>query len=69
MMPVFSVVRKTHKEEPGDVHKYSVNLRSPEGHTMKLVVDEAGFESFLTGDTISVAWSPYQRKLEEVARP
>ena len=68
-MPVFSVVRKTHREEPGDVHRYTVNLKSPEGHSMRLVVDEAMYGSYMTGDTVSVSWSPYQRRLQEVATP
>ena len=66
-MPVFSVVRKTHKEEPGEVHRYTVVLRSPEGHSLRLVVDELVYGSFSTGDSVSVSWSPTGR-LSEVSR-
>lgn len=64
-MPVFTVVKKTHVEEIGGVDKFTVNLKSPEGFTMKLKVDEAEYDSYRTGDTVSVSWSPYQKKLTE----
>jgi len=67
-MPIFTVVSKTHKEEPGDRHKYNVTLKCPEGHSLKLLVTEADFPSYVIGDTVDVKWGFYQRRLMEAER-
>ena len=66
-MPVFTVVGKTHEEEPGAIHRYSVTLRCPEGHVLKLLVTEAEFEGYIVGDAFDVKWGFY-RCLSELTR-
>lgn len=68
MTPIFKVVKKNHAEKTGDNHAYQVVMRSPEGHMLRLVVGNEEFEGYMVGDTVSVEWGPYQRKLEEAAR-
>lgn len=67
-MPLFKVVKKNHAEKTGDNHAYQVVMKSPEGHMLRLVVGDEEFEGFVVGDTVSVEWGAYQRKLEESAR-
>ena len=63
-MPLFKVVRKLHAEKTGDNHAYQVVLKSPEGHMLRLVVGDEEFDGYVVGDTVSVEWGAYQRKLE-----
>lgn len=63
-MPLFKVVKKNHAEKTGDNHAYQVVLKSPEGHMLRLVVGDEEFDGYVVGDTVSVEWGAYQRKLE-----
>ena len=67
-MPIFTIVSKTHKEEPGDRHQYTVTLKCPEGHTLKLLVTETDFEGYMIGDAVDVKWGIYQSTLPEVLK-
>ncbi len=64
-MPLFTVVTKTHQEKPGDQHRYTVTLKCPEGHTLKLLVTESDFLGYIIGDSVDVKWGRFQRRLEE----
>lgn len=64
-MPLFKVVRKLHAEKTGDNHAYQVVMKSPEGHMLRLVVGDEEFDGYVVGDTVSVEWGAYQRKLED----
>ena len=61
---MFKVVKKNHAEKTGDNHAYQVVMRSPEGHMLRLVVGDEEFDGYVVGDTVSVEWGAYQRKLE-----
>lgn len=67
-MPVFTVVAKTHKEEPGDRHKYTVTLKHPEGHKLTLLVTEYDFQGYVIGDSVDAKWGSFQIKLTEAQR-
>jgi hypothetical protein len=40
-------------------------MKSPEGQYAPPRVGDEEFEGFVVGDTISVEWGPYQRRLGE----
>lgn len=65
-MSIFTVVTKTHQEKPGDQHKYTVTLKCPEGHTLKLLVTEYDFQGYIVGDSVDVKWGRFQQRLTEV---
>jgi len=64
-MSLFKVVKKNHAEKTGDNHAYQVVLKSAEGHMLRLVVGDEDFDGYVVGDTVSVEWGAYQRRLEE----
>jgi hypothetical protein len=63
-MSVFMVVGKTDKET--EVHRFSVALKSSEGHSLKLSVSEMEFREYEVGDVVEVGWSRLRRKPLEV---